>query len=89
MRAAERVVFILCSQALFHESTYFVWEDFLQLLSTQAAGLQLLPGLLSGLTLHQSFGLGQEVGQQDLQPRQTHTHMFRYSAVCDVLKMSA
>lgn len=74
MRAAEHGALILCSRSLPHDSTYFVWEDFLQLLSTQAAGLQLLPGLLSGLTLHQSFGLGQEVGQQDLQPRQTHTH---------------
>lgn len=91
MRAAEHGALILCSRSLPHDSTYFVWEDFLQLLSTQAAGLQLLPGLLSGLTLHQSFGLGQEVGQQDLQPCQTHTHThtFRYSAVCDVLKMSA
>lgn len=63
-------------------STYFVWKDFLQSLSAQAAGLQLLPGLLCRLTLHQSFCLGQEVGQQDLQPHQTHTHLQIQHSVC-------
>lgn len=72
MRAAEHRVFIVYSN-FFLDLTYFVWKDFLQSLSTQAAGLQLLPGLLCGLTLHQSFCLGQEVGQQDLQPHKTHT----------------
>lgn len=59
--------------------TYFVWQDFLQSFSAQAAGLQLLLGLLCGLTLHQSFCLGQEVSQQNLQQHQTHT--FSYSVV--------
>lgn len=46
--------------------TYFVWQDLLQSFSTQPAGLQLLPGLLCGLALHQSLRLGKEVGHQDL-----------------------
>merc|ERR1719339_718349 len=45
---------------------YFVWQDLLQVLLADAAGLQLLPGLLGGLSLHQSLCLGKEVGHQDL-----------------------
>lgn len=67
------VLWELQSFFLFFFSTYFVWQDFLQSLSTQASGLQLLSGLLCSLTLHQSFCLSQEVSQQDLQPHQTHT----------------
>lgn len=52
--------------------TYFVWEDLLQSLAAQPAGLQLLPGLLCGLAPHQSLCLGQEVGYQDLEPHQSH-----------------
>lgn len=54
--------------------TYFVWEDLLQSLPAQPAGLQLLPGLLGGLASHQSLCLGQEVGYQDLEPHQSHRH---------------
>lgn len=55
----------------FFFKTYFVRQDFLQSFSTQTTGFQLFSGLLCGLTLHQSFCLGQEVSQQDLQPNQT------------------
>lgn len=57
---------VLITEHLLSDSTYFVRQDFLQGLSTQPAGLQLLLGLLCGLTPHQSLCLGQEVGYQDL-----------------------
>lgn len=48
-------------------------QDFLQGLSTQPAGLQLLFGLLCGFPSHQSLCLGQEVGNKDLKPCLEHT----------------
>lgn len=45
---------------------YFVWQDFLQGFSAQPSSLKLFPGLLGGLSLHQSLSLGQKVGYKDL-----------------------
>jgi len=77
-------------------STYFVGQQLLQGLSSQAAGLQLLAGLVRGLPLHQRLGLGQEIGRQNLwsatggENTHTHTHssmrtskVFLQDCICD------
>lgn len=67
----QRSRFIIFDKVVSLYSTYFVWQDFLQSLPTQAACLQLPLGLFGSLTFHQSLCLSQEVGQQDLQSNET------------------
>lgn len=43
-----------------------MWQQLLHGLRRHACGLQLLPRLRRGLSLHQSFSLSQEVCSQDL-----------------------
>lgn len=65
--------------------THFVGQDLLQGFSAQATSLQLFSGLLCGLSLHHSFCLSQEVGQQDLQT--IHTKLEK--SVCQTIRFTA
>lgn len=70
-KLASLTVFRL-TENLLSDYAYFMWQDFIQSFSTQPTSLQLLPGLLCGLTPHESLGLGQKVCYKDLQSHSTH-----------------
>lgn len=76
------------TEHLVHDYAYFVWQDLLQGFSTQPSSLQLLPGLLCGLTLHQSLSLGQKVCYKDLRWHPTHINQRQRKTYITVSKLA-
>lgn len=83
MYSPASVTVFIFTEHLMNACTYLVWQNFLQSFSTQPTSLQLLPGLLCGLTPHKSLSLGQKVCYQDLRSYSTHINQSQ----CNMCKL--